>query len=557
MEKQFTIEIISAAKAAKATYDGERSDLDRGIADYVNPKNSAINCLKTPHTENYTDGIFDTTVIHAQQTFSAGCYEYMLSGEWFDFGAPASKKKSEIADDWYRECAEIIRDLLNESNFSLKIQEHMNDRNSFGYGEICLEAGKNNFYNFRVSSVGSVYFTEDDEGMVDSRYVRNDWTAGKIVGKFGEENVSEEVQQAYHDVQQRHKKTFIVWNIIKPREDAKRQHGKIDGPNKPWMSYWCEENAQHELENGGFDERPFVCSRFAQWTSEYGWSPAILILPTVRSIQAMERDLQALSELKVWPRTLIPEGFRDIIDWSLGGTTVYSPQAEGAKPEVWGDGGDYSVGVDMIERKIQVVKDAYHVDLFKALAERTKTMTATEVLELVEEKLINFRPTFARFTSETLDPLLRRAFNMALRAGKLPDVPQEVLEISESGEASIPTPKPVHVSKIARALRALENRSLLEFLQQAGMLIELTQDPRVLTQNYDMDRVIRKLGDNHSLDSALKIPQTQRDEVRAAEAQQAAAQAQLAAAESATKSAANMGKAPQEMQESLGQQLGV
>ena len=557
MPSRMTIDLIDEAKQAKSTYDGERSDLDRGIADYVIPQNSAINTLKTAHTDGWTDGIYDNTIIQAQQTFSAGCYEYMLSGEWFDFTAPTiGGKKSEIADEWYRKCAEVIQELLNESNFSLMIQRHLNDRNSFGHGDISLEQGKERLFNFRVSPVGTVFVVEDDEGLVDTRYVSYDWTAKKIVGRFGEEAVSPDVLDAYLDDTQRNKKTFKIWHIIRPREDTDREYGKIDGKNKPFMSYWCEENAQHELDNNGFDEKPFVFSRFERWTSEYGWSPAILALPTTRASQSIMRDLTALSELKVWPRTIVPDNFKDIIEWAAGGATVYpANSANGAKPEVWGDGGDYNIGKDIFEMLTQMIKDCYHVDLFKALAERTKQMTATEVMELVQEKLINFRPTFARFTSETLNPLLNRAFNLALRAGRLPPVPREVLEQDESGEFSVPQPRPVHVSKIARALRALENKSILEFMQQIAGLLEL--DPNLFFDNYDADKLVRTLGDNNSLPTDLKRSTIDRDELRNQRAQAQQAQQAAAMAESATQSAANMGKAPPEMQQALQKQLGM
>lgn len=544
------------AKAAKSNYDGLRSDLDRGIADYVIPSYSAINTLKTPHTENWTEGVFDTTVIHAQQTFTAGCYEYMLSGEWFDCRAPtaASAERNEIADDWYRGTAEIVMELINESNFSLKIQEHLQLRNSFGYGDLSIEEGRDTLYNFRVAPVGKVFVRENDEGLIDTRFVLYEWTASQIIKKFGEDNVATAIKEDL-DKKAKQPRKWKVWHKVCPREDSDREYGKIDGPNKPWASYWWDEDNQHMLKESGFDDKPFVGSRFAQWIDEYGWSPAILILPTVRGLQSLVRDIQALSELKVWPRTLVPSGFKDVIDWAAGGATVY-PEGQGVeKPEVWGDGGDYGIGKDMIEHLQQMIKDAYHVDLFKALAERTKQMTATEVLELVEEKLINFRPTFARFTTETLNPLIQRCWNMALRAGLFPPVPREVVEVSETGDLSVPTPKVVYVSKIARALRALENRSMFEFINLVAPLLEL--DPTLLSDNYDLDKVVRTAGDNSSLPTHLKRDTDERDAIREQRAAQQQAMMEMEMAQQGSQAAANMGKAPPEAQDAVGEALGI
>jgi hypothetical protein len=144
---------------------------------------------------------------------------------------------------------------------------------------------------------------------------------------------------------------------------------------------------------------------------------------------------------------------------------------------------------------------------------------------------------------------------MALRAGKLPPVPREVLEVNQSGEYSIPQPRPVHVSKIARALRALENKSILEFMNQIAGLLQI--DPNLFFDNYDADKLVRTLGDNNSLPTDLKRSEIERDELRQARAQAQQAQQAAALAESASKSAANMGNAPPDMQQALQQQLGM
>ena len=72
--------LILEGKAAKSHYDGLWATIHRAIGDYYIPQNSAINALKTPSTEEWTEGLYDTTAVHAAQTFTAGCYDYMVSG---------------------------------------------------------------------------------------------------------------------------------------------------------------------------------------------------------------------------------------------------------------------------------------------------------------------------------------------------------------------------------------------------------------------------------------------------------------------------------------------
>lgn len=551
-------DVLDAAKAAKGRYDGLWASVHRAIADYFIPQKSAINAIKPPSTEDHSEGIYDVTASQAAQTFSAGSYDYMVAGEFFDFEAPKKDGVAHpIARDWYHKCAEIVLELLNESNFPFKIQEHIQDRSNFGVGHIDLEKGKNTLYNFSTTPVGRFYPETNDEGYVDTIYIDYEWTAKKLVDRFGIENVSGEVAEAYKDEKQKASKKFTVWRKICPRPNEEREAGKMDGINKAVQSVWVEEKAKHVLYESGYDEQNFVVSRFAQWGDEdFGWAPSILILPTVRTLQDTMKSLVALGEIKVWPRTLVPDSLADVIEWEAGGVTVF-PDSVKNMPQTWGDSsGDFQVGQAIVMELREMIKDAYHVDLFKALAERTKQMTATEVLEIVQEKLVNFRPTFARFTAETLDPILTRAFAMAFREGKLPPVPAEVL-VEENGQYSIPTPKPVYVSKIARAINALENKSTLEFLQYASTLAELTQDPNLLTDNYDVDEMIRGMGDNVSIPTEYKRPEKDRDEIRAGRLQQQQAAMAAEMAKTGSEAAKNLSQIPQGDRQQFADALGA
>lgn len=535
--------VIDEAKAAKSHYDGMWATLHRAIGDYYIPQNSAINTLKTPDTAGWTEGIFDTTAVHAAQTFTAGCYDYMLSGEFFDFEAPKKDGVSNpIAKDWYHKCAEIVLELINESNWALKIQEHLQDRNTFGTANIDLEQGKNGtLYSFATTQVGKFFPQSNDDGYIDTMFYCYDWTAKKIVDKFGEDNVSSDVMDAYKDDSRKAKEKFKLWRKVAPRPLKAREAGKIDALNKEFESVWVEEKAKHVLYESGYDEQPFVGSRFAQWgDEEFGWSPAILIMPSVRTLQDIMKSLVTIGEISVWPRTMVPDTLKDVIQWEAGGVTVY-PDSSANAPQVWGEPRGYAEGKDLVTDFREMIKDAYHVDLFKALAERTKTMTATEVLELVQEKLVNFRPTFARFTSETLDTLLQRMFKMAFRDGRFPPVPPEVI-VESNGELSIPEPRPTYVSKIARAMRALENKSTLDFLQQVAFLLEV--DPMLLYDNYNLDAMMRGFGDNNSLPTEYKRPEKQRNEIRAARQQQAEQQQAMEMAKQGSEAARNLGQVP-------------
>ena len=74
------------------------------------------------------------------------------------------------------------------------------------------------------------------------------------------------------------------------------------------------------------------------------------------------------------------------------------------------------------------VEKTFYVDLFLMLASSDRRqITAREVAERHEEKLLMLGPVLERLHNELLDPLIDRVFNMATRAHVLPE-PPEILQ---------------------------------------------------------------------------------------------------------------------------------
>jgi hypothetical protein len=92
-------------------------------------------------------------------------------------------------------------------------------------------------------------------------------------------------------------------------------------------------------------------------------------------------------------------------------------------------------------------------------------------------------------------------------------------------------------------MRALENKSTLDFFQQAAFLLDL--DPMLLSDNYDLDGMLRGLGDNNSLPTEYKRPEKERDEIRAARQKQIEAQQAAELAKTGSEAARNVGQIPE------------
>jgi hypothetical protein len=500
----------------------------QSLADYVMPRKSQITTKKTEDVVGYTDELYDTTVGRANMTLAAGQLNYLTpsNDNWFSFDAPEELKKrgGDIAEKWFGECTEIARRELARSNFYLEIHEMYLDRGGFGTAHLHCEEGKTNLLNFSNAEVGTYSVDENDEGVVDTVFREITLTARQAVQKFGLENVGKKIRKCYEDEQaKKMDEVFTFIHAIYPRAEDERVAGRRDGANKPVASvYVCVED-RYVVRNSGYDEMPSLVSRYLKWgKSCYGYCPAIDALPTVKQVNFIEKMMDALAETAAFPRVLIPENLDGEVDMRAAGITVFDPNAPAAAmPKEWATQGRYDIGKERVETKQRAIEQAFHVDLFRMFAELEKQMTAYEAMQRVAEKLVQFSPTFARMQTEVFNGLLQRIFNILFRAGRFPEPPPEVFVPTEGGIA-LAAPEVVYTSRVALAIKALENRSFIEFMQIIGPVVQLRPD---VLDNFDLDVAARLLAKNLSLPPKIIRDTQDRDGDR-----QARAQAQQAAA---------------------------
>lgn len=545
---------------------GKRSTWDtlwQNIADYVAPRKSQITTKKTEGVEGYTEELYDMTAIEANNTLAAGQLAYLTPANdvWMKYEAPEAMKEAVgfAGKAWYAKCTEIIHKERARSNFYTEIHEFYLDRGAQGTTLIYLEEGKKTLFNYCNEEVGTYSIAEDDEGMVDTVFIERTMTARQMKQKFGEENLGEKAKKAVaSDKPEDLDKEFtVIWAIL-PREDMKegdqpsafsRDPKKMDGPNKPIASIYVCMDDRKTIRNAGYDEMPSMVSRFLKWGKQpYGFSPSIIALPTIKQVNFIEKMMDALAEVAAFPRFLFPEGLDGEVDLRAGGVTTFDPNApQQAMPKEWMTQGRYDIGKDRVQVKQEMIRRAFHNDLFRMFADLDKTITAYEAMQRAAEKLVQFSPTFARLQTEVFNPLGRREFALAFRAGILPEAPQEVFVQTEAGYA-LAMPEIVCVSRIALAIKALQNRAFLEFV---GIIQPLLQIDPTIMDNFDLDKAARGIADNVALP-----PEWQRSEedvaaLRAQRAEMQARQQQIAEAQGSAKALKDAASAAPEVRKGL------
>jgi hypothetical protein len=170
--------------------------------------------------------------------------------------------------------------------------------------------------------------------------------------------------------------------------------------------------------------------------------------------------------------------------------------------------------------------------MFMMIVHKTTQMTATEVAERHEEKLLMLGPVVERVANEMLDPIVETTFERLAGAGMLPPAPAEMQGMSLTVD---------YVSIIAQAQKAIGVNTIDRFT--GGMLNVAQVKPEVLDK-FDADEWADIYADNLGIDPALIIPGQQVVLIRQqrARAQEQAAQQQ--AMLMASQVAANVGGIP-------------
>jgi Bacteriophage head to tail connecting protein len=519
----------------------------QSISELVMPRKSYIlSPTITPSVDRETR-LFDSTAVRANMVLAAGCMSYITPADskWCSFEAPENIEDGEGVQEYFAEVTQVVLQTLARSNFHSAIHELYLDRGCFGTAVMFVEAGETTPIVFRNIDVGTFVLSENHEGVVDTCFRKFEMTARQMVEEFGIENVSDTIRKA-HDESKNLDQKFEVLHGVYPRSETERDPKKLDGVNKPFASCYLETRSKHILRESGYDEQPFMATRYLKWQQGvYGWSPSWVALPDIRQLNFLQKQMDALAELAAFPRILVPDGMENDVDLRAGGITYFNASDPSAKPAEWATQGRYDVGLERVREKQTHINEAFSVPLFQMFTQQESMtpnrMTATEVNARNAERLANFSPTFARLTTELLIPLLQRVYGILARRGELPPPPEALIQQDAKGELFVPEPQVVFNSRIALAVRTMELAGAERAITSAAAMAQATQDPSIL-DNFNFDLVVRDGALANGMDAEQLRPIGEVQQLRAGRQQaaqmQAQQQQQLAMAEMANKAAA-------------------
>lgn len=485
------------------------------------------------------NNILDNTATRALRVLGAG----LMSGgssparPWFRLATPDPElMKSAAVKQWLDDVTRLMFDVFQRSNTYRALHTIYEELGAFGTACCLVLSDYEDVIRLYPLTYGEYRLACNARGEVDTMYRRFDMTVANLVTEFGYDNCSTTVQNLYTNG------TLGSWitvqHSIEPR--TARDPNKKDALNMAWKSCYFEVGGDKEkyLRVGGFKSFRCLAPRWSVTSVNdiYGSTcPGMESLGDTKQLQHEQLRKAEAIDYKTKPPTQSPTSMKNReIDRLPGGNSFVDMTGPNSGIKTL-----FEVNLDLshlledMQDVRERIKEVWFVPVFLMMAQDQRSgVTATEVAERHEEKMLMLGPVLERVHNELLDPLVTITFEELLETGVLPPPPQELQGVQLNIE---------FISMLAQAQRAITTNSSDRFVM--GLLTVAKGKPSV------MNKLNEKAWADDYGDSLGVNPKLINDDktvaaIEEAQAKQAQQAQQAAMAESASKTAKNMAQSP-------------
>ena len=494
----------------------------REISDYQQPRAGRFVVTDRNRGDKRANHILDNTAVFGARTLAAGLMSGVTSPArpWFRLEIKDKElMESGPVKTWLHDTAALLRAIFASSNTYRSLHTIYEELGLFGTGASIVLPDFDNVLHHYPLTVGEYALAANSKGEVDTLCREFQLTVAQMVEQFGKDNCSQTVRDLFH--RGNYDQWVDVVHMIEPRKQ--RDLRKRDGRNMRFASIYLEpgkDNSDKFLSESGFNRFPALAPRWVVTGNDvYGTSPGMECLGDVKQLQHQQLRKGQAIDYQVNPPLQVPTKYKEATKARLPGGVFYVDslgQGQGVRSAF-----EVQLNLQHLMLDIQDVRErirsAYYADLFLMLANDNRSgITATEVAERHEEKLLMLGPVLERLHNELLSPLIDVTFDYASRAGILPPPPEELQGMDLNVE---------FISVLAQAQRAVATQGMDRLLGTVSQMAAVK--PEVLDK-IDFDQVVDNYGEAYGVDPKVIVPD---DQVAALRQQRAAAmQAQQAAA---------------------------
>jgi len=420
----------------------------RTISDFLQPRRSRFLANDRNRGGSRNAKIIDSTGNFAVRTLQSGLHAGLTSPArpWMKLTTPDPDLSEQPAvKEWLHIATQRMLSVFLQTNLYNSLPTVYGDMGSFGTGCMSLLLDRHDLFRCYPYPIGSYALGLDGRNVV-TEFVRDyELSLLQVVEQFlldedgytihwERASKSLKAQWLSGDYQAAVPVTWCVYPNELHREDRLEAKYRL-----PWASCYFETNAQGPdrgiLQERGFKSFPIFAPRWdVTGEDTYGTDcPGMMALGDVKQLQGQQRKKgQALEKIVDPPLQAPTSLIKGGVSLIPGDVTYVDQQNPNggirAIHETAINLRDMSVDIYEVQQRIN---RAFYVDLFLMLAQSepargAQPITAREVEERHEEKLIALGPVLERTNDELLDPLIDRVYELMDDAGLIPEAPAQL-----------------------------------------------------------------------------------------------------------------------------------
>ena len=404
------------------------------VADLILPHRGGFYNLDT----NYSIMTFDThpakyddTATNALVKAASAFFSYTANPatQWFGFSliSSTSNRNKRFSVEQLLKRREVRQYLENAANTTAR---YINCNAQAGWHAVAqeviafaasalfvIEDPSDSVVNIQPIALKDLYLLNNVNGGIGEVYRTLVMTNEQVCMEFGAKGcVPDEIVDA---ADKDPMKERVIVHAVFPR--IVRDPSMPDAKNMPWASVWVDAQTKRILFESGFEEMPYAVARINVPAGYiYGFSPAMNIRHTVKSLNKLVKQKLSAGDLALMPSMNVPlDTYVNPLSLKPAALNYHEPDAA-YRAEPMHTVGNFQINTETIQDAREQVRQGLMIDLIE---QNNKDNTYQAMQEqLLQLKLMS--PWQGGIEKDCLKPLVLRVFAiLQRRGGILPDMP--------------------------------------------------------------------------------------------------------------------------------------
>lgn len=404
-------------------------NLWQNVTKYVLPNEASFN-ETLPNGLERTRYVLDSTAPRSLELFASALHGLLNNPalRWVKIGVEEDPSIMDNPEnrEWATRVEDLILSALSREEADIYSQLHTIYLGLGSVGTACGFIDVSNRGNLRVREyhMADVVIDEGENEMVDTVFRRWNTTVRRARQRWPGLELGKSVDDGPGGQRKKPGEKVEFMHVVVPSGDpvVVDMPARVRNLRAPYYACWINKEDRKVVKYDTYEEFPYLVPRWYKTRGEvYGRSPAMTALPDIRMVNQMSATILRGAEKIVDPPLVIPDGGLVSPARLFPGGITYSEGTIEIKTLIPPGTSRIETGNQLLEARQQAIREAFFTPLFATPESPVKT--ATQVLQEVDERNRAVSPMLVRVQSELFNGLIRRTYNLLLRAGRIPPPP--------------------------------------------------------------------------------------------------------------------------------------